>query len=771
MEQIVNSRSKKQHPIPLDLRLRRQFDFLNWKSYEFRGWDHSVQQRLGRSARTSGEECMSRRCLNDFVLCGRERVTDCSEVAIMGSLPGQQTGSDSKERKDVKILLLGEPGVGKTSLIMSLVSEEFPDSVPGRIEEIVIPAEVTPEKIPTFIIDYCAAEQTEDQLRHEVQRADVICLVYSVTDPHSLLQLQHKWIPRIRDVLGEEHDTPLILVGNKSDMIIDTTMNEVVPLMHQFPEIETCVECSARTLKNISEMFFYAQKSVLHPTSPLYMIEEKDLTAKCKRALQRIFRICDADSDGLLNDTELNAFQRHCFHSPLHAKALEDVKMVVKNHLPDAIQKNSLTLEGFLFLHTLFIQRGRHETTWTVLRSFGYDNDLDLSPSYLHPQFKVPPGSSVELSPSGTRFLTLTFERFDRDKDGALSPPEVNDLLALCGEGNWENGLNRTSRDRRTSTPADKGDGAALAAGGRKQKPRPFPCPWGDGQAARLIVPTNEKGWISLQGFLCFFQMESFLRPANTLEILARLGYPFTESVSSVQEALSVTPSKMGRSVKTNHRGVFLCHVIGPKGSGKSTLCQRFLQPKGSSDVPLGPPPRPPSNVCSSIQVYGTEKYLIVHEIDSASDLLLPADIQCDVAALVYDKADPDSFQYAAKMFIKYFCDSGIPCLLVGTKSELQSVRQLYSLQPDQFATKYRLAPPQSFTAVSSNSSDDLYKKLATMATYPNLREFPFSHMHSMTDWAKLTFGAASVTLLGFLLFRYLQTSGGLSAVSRRRLD
>ncbi|CAG0909903.1 unnamed protein product, partial [Cyprideis torosa] len=244
-------------------------------------------------------------------------------------------------------------------------------------------------------------------------------------------------------------------------------------------------------------------------------------------------------------------------------------------------------------------------------------------------------------------FLTLTFERFDRDKDGALSPPEVNDLLALCGEGNWENGLNRTFRDQRTSTPADKGDGAALAAGGRKQKPRPFPCPWGDGQAARLIVPTNEKGWITLQGFLCFFQMESFLRPANTLEILARLGYPFTESVLSVQEALSVTPSKMGRSVKTNHRSVFLCHVIGPKGSGKSTLCQRFLQSKGSSDVPLIPPPRPPSNVCSSIQVYGTEKYLIVHEIDSASDLLLPADIQCDVAALVYDKADPDSFQYA----------------------------------------------------------------------------------------------------------------------------
>lgn len=40
---------------------------------------------------------------------------------------------------------------------------------------------------------------------------------------------------------------------------------------------------------------------------------------------------------------------------------------------------------GFLFLHTLFIQRGRHETTWTVLRTFGYDDDLELNQDYLFP--------------------------------------------------------------------------------------------------------------------------------------------------------------------------------------------------------------------------------------------------------------------------------------------------------------------------------------------------------------------------------------------------
>ena len=40
----------------------------------------------------------------------------------------------------------------------------------------------------------------------------------------------------------------------------------------------TLSQCSARTLKNISELFYYAQKAVLHPTSPLYRLDERDVS-------------------------------------------------------------------------------------------------------------------------------------------------------------------------------------------------------------------------------------------------------------------------------------------------------------------------------------------------------------------------------------------------------------------------------------------------------------------------------------------------------------
>lgn len=73
--------------------------------------------------------------------------------------------------------------------------------------------------------------------------------------------------------------------------------------------METCVECSAKQLLNVSEVFYFAQKAVLHPTAPLYDSREHVLKFQCIEALKRIFKLCDADKDNVLNDDELNEFQ------------------------------------------------------------------------------------------------------------------------------------------------------------------------------------------------------------------------------------------------------------------------------------------------------------------------------------------------------------------------------------------------------------------------------------------------------------------------------
>lgn len=133
------------------------------------------------------------------------------------------------------------------------------------------------------------------------------------------------------------------------------------------------------------------------------------LTQACKKALARIFKICDEDNDGLLSANELNHFQHLCFNTPLTRRALDDVRTVVTTGVDGGYLENrGVTLKGrffetwmyflyfhkmfgvagFLYLHTLFIQKGRHETTWTALRRFGYDSSLQLTRDYLYPRFQ-----------------------------------------------------------------------------------------------------------------------------------------------------------------------------------------------------------------------------------------------------------------------------------------------------------------------------------------------------------------------------------------------
>ena len=127
---------------------------------------------------------------------------------------------------------------------------------------------------------YCntGQEQTTRNLVDEISKASVICIVYSVEDDDTIDRITSYWLPLVRDTLGEDHKTSVVLVGNKSDLVEYSSLDCILPIMNSYPEIETCVECSAKSLKNIAELFFYAQKAVLHPTAPLYDAEERDVS-------------------------------------------------------------------------------------------------------------------------------------------------------------------------------------------------------------------------------------------------------------------------------------------------------------------------------------------------------------------------------------------------------------------------------------------------------------------------------------------------------------
>ncbi|XP_038068688.1 mitochondrial Rho GTPase 1-A-like isoform X1 [Patiria miniata] len=590
--------------------------------------------------------------------------------------------------RDVRILLIGDSGVGKTSLILTLVSDEFPeeDQVPARAEEITIPPDVTPEKVPTHIVDYSSREQNDEILMEEIARADVICIVYAVNHRESIDSITDYWLPLVRNTLGADHSTPIILVGNKSDQADANSLEGVVPIMNDYSEIETCVECSSRNLKNISEVFFYAQKAVLHPTGPLYSAEDKELKPECKRALSRIFTICDLDNDGVLNDYELNLFQRRCFNAPLQPQALDDVKAVVRKNIPEGVVNNGLSQIGFLFLHTLFIQRGRHETTWTVLRKFGYTDHLKLTAEYLRPRLRVGRGSSTELSHLGYQFLTTLFEKYDQDKDGALSPTELQNFFQTCPVMPWGNDVNMT-------------------------------------------VSTNEKGWITLQGCLSQWTLTTLLDVSRTLEYLAYFGYRYVmaEHENQLSAIIVSRAKKIDLEKRQTSRNVFQCNVIGPRGAGKTAFLQGLTN-RTVDSATHSLKEHLSAYTISTVQVYGQEKHLLLHEIDvGLQDELTSEDLECDVVCLMYDISDPRTFEYCAKSYKQHFESSHIPCLFVASKSDMHPVRQNYTLQPAQFCASHNLPPPQTYSS-KGRPNKDIYIKLATLAAYPLVKGVLVEH-------------------------------------------
>ncbi|XP_065749504.1 mitochondrial Rho GTPase 2 isoform X6 [Phocoena phocoena] len=569
-------------------------------------------------------------------------------------------------KRDVRILLLGEAQVGKTSLILSLVGEEFPEEVPPRAEEITIPADVTPEKVPTHIVDYSEAEQTVEELQDEIHK------------------IRTKWIPLVNGDTKRGPRVPIILVGNKSDLRPGGSMEAVLPIMSQFPEIETCVECSAKNLKNISELFYYAQKAVLHPTAPLYDPEAKQMS---------------------------------CFGHPLAPQALEDVKVVVSKNVAGGVRDDRLTLDGFLFLNMLFIQRGRHETTWTILRRFGYGDSLELTANYLCPPLRVPPGCSTELNHRGYQFVQRMFEKHDQDRDGALSPAELQSLFSVFPAAPWGPQLPRTVR--------------------------------------------TEAGRLPLHGYLCQWTLVTYLDVQHCLEHLGYLGFPTLCEQDSQAHAITVTREKrLDQEKGQTQRNVFLCKVVGARGVGKSSFLQAFLgHGLGVSDAgePAG---EPSAYTIDTVQVNGQEKYLILCEVGADSLLTASADATCDIACLMFDSSHPRSFSLCASVYKRHYMDKQTPCLFVSSKADLPEGVLLPGLSPTEFCRRHRLPAPALFSCAGpAEPRAAIFTRLATMAAFPHLVH---GELHATSFWHRVALGAvgaAVAAVLSFSLYRVLVKS------------
>ncbi|KAJ9612801.1 ERMES complex Ca(2+)-binding regulatory GTPase gem1 [Knufia peltigerae] len=596
----------------------------------------------------------------------------------------------------VRICVCGDEGCGKSSLITSLVKDTF---ISNRIQAVLPPITIpptlgTPENVTTTIVDTSALPQDRTNLARELRKSNVILLVYS--DHYSYERVALFWLPYFRS-LGV--NLPVILCANKSDLVTSSTPaqimeEEMLPVMSEFKEIDSCIRTSAREHYNVNEAFFLCQKAVTHPIAPLFDAKESVLKPAAVAALLRIFYLCDKDKDGLLNDKEMQDFQLKCFDKSLSAEDLQHIKDTIEHHLPGAALGRGITSQGFLMLNKLYAEKGRHETIWVILRTFQYTDSLSLQESFVHPKFEVPEYASAELSPAGYRFLVDLFLTSDRDNDGGLKDEELGALFA--------------------PTPG-------------------IPQLWIDNNFPSCTV-RNDAGHVTLQGWLAQWSMTTFMSPKTTLEYLAYLGFESPDrSNSSTIAALKLTkPRKRRRRPGRVGRNVLLAHVLGAPQSGKSALLDAFLARPFNE---LYHPTIQPRVAVNTVELPGGRQcYLILKEfgeseaaaLDNKSKLL----DQCDVIVYTYDSSDPDSFAYIPNIRKNYPYLEDLPSVYVALKADLDRTMQRVDHQPEEYTAQIQRMPqgPPISTSVTWPSIQDLFVVLSEagldpVTAYPRLLE------------------------------------------------
>ena len=370
-----------------------------------------------------------------------------------------------------------------------------------------------------------------------------------------------------------------------------------------------------------------------------------------------------------MNDEEISDFQVKCFEKPLSPDELTNIKKSIQRLGPESAKDHGIDANGFILLNKMFAEKGRHETVWIILRKFHYTDSLSLKDTYLHPKLDVPAFASAELSPVGYRFFVDLFLLHDKDNDGGLNDSELSALFA--------------------PTPG-------------------LPPSWVESAFPSCTV-RNEAGYITLQGWLAQWSMTTFEDPKTTLEYLAYLGFE-TKDRGGNTIALRVTKTRKHRDKPGRvERNVFLCYVLGGRGSGKSSLLDAFLNRPFNQ---MYHPTIKPRSAINSVELPGGRQcYMILEELGELEPAILDNRAKldrCDLLCYTYDSSDPDSFNHIIELRQKYPLLDGLPAVYAALKADEDKAMQRCESQPDEYTAGVKMAVPLH-VSVLWNSIPDFF--------------------------------------------------------------
>ncbi|KAE8720363.1 Ras-related protein RABC2a [Hibiscus syriacus] len=170
----------------------------------------------------------------------------------MGSSSGQSSGSCDLS---FKILLIGDSGVGKSSLLVRFFSTSAEDLAPTIGVDFKIKLlTVGGKRLKLTIWDTAGQERFRTLTSSYYRGAQGIILVYDVTRRETFTNLSDVWAKEV-GLYSTNQDCVKMLVGNKVDRDSERAVSREEGVAFAEELRSMFLECSARTRENVEQCF------------------------------------------------------------------------------------------------------------------------------------------------------------------------------------------------------------------------------------------------------------------------------------------------------------------------------------------------------------------------------------------------------------------------------------------------------------------------------------------------------------------------------------
>lgn len=154
--------------------------------------------------------------------------------------------------KHYKCVVIGDGTVGKTSLILTYMTNSFPDYLPAVFDNYSSSAiDENMQFIPQIEDTIGQIEYKEHRITTSYSYVNIFVICFSLESPDSMQNVKDLWVPEIQQNCPT---VPFILVGTKCDLSNKIPKKECEKLKKEIGA-KYFIECSALRHINVKEVF------------------------------------------------------------------------------------------------------------------------------------------------------------------------------------------------------------------------------------------------------------------------------------------------------------------------------------------------------------------------------------------------------------------------------------------------------------------------------------------------------------------------------------